>query len=305
MKRIGIIKVSPHAYLYGSCFDTYNRERMKEARGELHIIESSNEPKIPLPDVQIAKVWDYDPKKAEQLAGVFDGDIEVVTDRKDMLKEVDGILIAETSGKGEDHAELAIPCLEAGLPTFVDKPFSNNLPDARRMVDAAEANDTAVMSSSLLRYAKGVMELREEDLGEIQSVVATGPGDLLTYGVHTCEMCQGLIGGGVRSLINVGVENRDIVRLLYEDGRTVIVQVVRDVKSAFEITAYGTKGNASRDTPVPDYRYGMIGVAETFLKMVESRRPIIPHKDLIEVLAILSAAPKSLAEQREVLLSDM
>src|SRR5689334_18168979 len=54
--------------------------------------------------------------------------IEIVEKPADLIKRVDAIMIE--SQQGSRHLERARPFLEAGIPTFVDKPFANSLKDA-------------------------------------------------------------------------------------------------------------------------------------------------------------------------------
>ena len=46
--------------------------------------------------------------------------------------EVDALLVAAPDGL---HAELAIECLEAGKPVFLEKPLATTVPDAERVVE--------------------------------------------------------------------------------------------------------------------------------------------------------------------------
>ena len=54
---------------------------------------------------------------------------------EDLLGKIDGVLIEAVDGSV--HLERARPFLEAGLPTFVDKPFACSVADAREMLTNA------------------------------------------------------------------------------------------------------------------------------------------------------------------------
>src|SRR5258708_2678918 len=74
----------------------------------------------------------------------------------EMIGKVDAILIEAVDGP--THFERAKPFLEAGLPCFVDKPFTCSVADAKKIIALAEKKKVAIFSSSSLRYAPEVVE---------------------------------------------------------------------------------------------------------------------------------------------------
>lgn len=54
---------------------------------------------------------------------------------------LDGVLIATQSAT---HAQIALPYIEAGVPTFIEKPMTTALADAERIQDAAERSGALV-----------------------------------------------------------------------------------------------------------------------------------------------------------------
>lgn len=306
MKRIGMLKVSGHSYFFGGLLNEFDLEQLKEGQeGVSRLLTLQEEPRIPLGGARITQVWDADRGKAEKFASILG--VEVVAKSPTaMIGEVDAILLAETSEDGRDHASLALPFLEAGIPIFVDKPFSNNLPDARKMVETAQKVGGPLMSSSLLRYVKAVEEIRgAEGLGEIRHIVGSGPGHTLVYGIHTCEFILAISGGGVESVHNQGHKDLDLVFLRYCDGKTAVMQILRNSPTEFRITVYGSKGIESREVPYLLYRYGAARMMQQFVKMIDTRQPPIPYEDTLEILRILLATQLSLSEGREVRLSEL
>ena len=57
------------------------------------------------------------------------------------------------SQQGGVHWQRARPFLEAGLPCYIDKPFTCSVADARKLVSLAEQKKVSIFSSSSLRYA--------------------------------------------------------------------------------------------------------------------------------------------------------
>jgi len=307
MKRIGMVKVSGHSYFFGGMFNKSDLDELKNVDGTVaRVLALDEEPSIPVADARVTRVWDADRQKAERFASIC-GVEAVAGDPAAMVGEVDAILLAETSEDGADHARLALPFLEAGIPILVDKPFSNNLPDAVKMVEAAKKTGTPLMSSSLLRYVLAVEELRAEaeSIGEIRHVVASGPGGTLVYGIHACEFLLTVSAGTVESVWNLGHKGLDLVSLKYCDGRTAVMQIFRNSPVDFNITVYGQKGNRSRSVPILAYRHGAAVMMQQFAKMVDTGQPPIPYEETLQILKVLFAAMKSLAEDRGVRLSEL
>src|SRR6185503_9085200 len=92
------------------------------------------------------------PKYTEQLKKYG---ITILDDPADLYGKIDAVLIESVDGSV--HRERALPFLERGIPTYVDKPFACSLADARAIVETAERKHLPLMSSSSLRYAPEVV----------------------------------------------------------------------------------------------------------------------------------------------------
>lgn len=60
------------------------------------------------------------------------------------------------------HADFAVAALEAGAHVFVEKPLAANVEDARRVVDAAKANNRKLVVGYILRHHPSWIRLIEE-----------------------------------------------------------------------------------------------------------------------------------------------
>src|SRR5581483_6305167 len=112
------------------------------------------------------------PKHTEQLRKYG---IEILNDPAELFGKIDAVLIESVDGSV--HRERALPFLERGIPTYVDKPFACSLDDARAIVETAERKHLPLMSSSSLRYAPEVVAAKggEGKLGAIVGVSTYGP----------------------------------------------------------------------------------------------------------------------------------
>ena len=168
-----------------------------------------------IPDAAVTHVWDYEEQRARAFAGQY-GIPTVVTEVRDMLGQVDAVLVAggrrPPSGDGiwgeepDDHLRLSRPFLEAGLPVLIDKPFADRVEDAVEMVRLARRHGALLMSCSAMRYDSQVQALREivvdGGLGKISGAVCmigTGVATLKWYVIHIMEAVYVAFGPGIES----------------------------------------------------------------------------------------------------------
>lgn len=65
------------------------------------------------------------------------------------LRDLDGVLIATP---GSTHAEIALPFIERGISTFIEKPLTTNLRDALRVENAAKKSGARVFVGHVHLY---------------------------------------------------------------------------------------------------------------------------------------------------------
>jgi len=130
-------------------------------------------------------VWGLRPEMARQFADKFPG-VEVVENVGDMMGEIDGVFIDDVNAVSI-YPWLAKPFLEAGVPTFVNRPYATSLAKGQAMVDMAEKHGTALMSASTWEYSESVGDLRAKAAGmaDIKGYVAhNSMSDFYTHGIH-------------------------------------------------------------------------------------------------------------------------
>jgi len=174
--------------------------------------------------------------------------LPLVAKPEDMIGKIDGVLIESVDGSV--HLERARPFLQAGIPTYVDKPFASSLADARELVSLAEKRKVPIFSSSSLRYAPEVVQLRnsEVDTGRILGCDAYSPASthprnpgLFHYGIHGVETLYALMGPGCESVWTVTEPGGEVVAGRWRDGRVGTMRGVRAGASGFGFTAFTEK----------------------------------------------------------------
>ena len=255
-------------------------------------------PDAPPPDpdfkeVRVTAVWDKEPGVAEKLAA--DYGIERVAASPEQLADfVDAVLVLDDGTKA--HQRQAKLFLERGLPTFVDKPLSPDPKEAAEIVAFAEQHRAPFMSCSALRFARELEQARPK-LDEIKpflAACAVGPGELIYYGIHPCELLQSAIGSGVTAVQNSGAEGRHIVRLFYRDDRSAVLQVFEDIGYVFHLSVYGKGGWVS--FPVTDHVAFYTETVRRFVATCRGAAPPIPAQETLEIIRTLWCARKSAQE---------
>jgi predicted dehydrogenase len=234
------------------------------------------------------------PGYAEALKGYG---VELVKRPEDLLGKIDAVMIE--SQQGSRHLKRARPFLEAGLPTFVDKPFSETVADAEAMIALAEKHKAPLLSCSALRYDPQVTAAlgRKKELGNILSVDAwtsasLHPGNpgLLHYGIHGVEVVYTLLGGGCHSVQAAGTEKGEVTMGLWKNGHVSTIRGLREGHNGFGMVVHYDKGNEVFTIDGAAFYRELVRV---FVRMCETRQAPIDYKVIREIIAFCAAAESS------------
>ena len=225
-----------------------------------------------------------------------------VENKEDLIPLIDGVMCVTRDGS--KHLEEALPFLEAGIPTFVDKPLAVSLEDAREIARAAEKHGTPLMSCSSLRYAPEITSRMDRiaEISPLRTGTVTGMGETIFYGVHAAEMMSSVFGPGIDYLVNTGDDGHDIANVQYRDGKTISLQIIRDAKVDFRVIAHGEGGR--EEIPIQTSLYYPATLRKV-LEFVETGESPIDIGDTLEIISCLNALVKSRQEGRRIYLKDM
>lgn len=101
------------------------------------------------------------------------GDVEVIEESKDLdlarQQQPDGVLIAIPAAT---HADVAIPFIDAGVPTFIEKPMATTVADAIRIRGAASRSGTPVVVGHVHLHNPAFQALKKllTEVGAAQAV---------------------------------------------------------------------------------------------------------------------------------------
>jgi predicted dehydrogenase len=152
--------------------------------------------------------------------------VEIVDTLEQMLTKIDCVMIE--SNDGSVHLKLARPFIEAGMTTYIDKPFASSYADAVKLVDLAEKHNVSLFSSSSLRYAPEVQDFHAQaaEHGSVVGAAAWSPSSLhprnpgmFHYGIHGVETLYAVMGPGCEAVWCVFEEAAEVTVGLWGDGR--------------------------------------------------------------------------------------
>jgi predicted dehydrogenase len=267
---------------------------------------------LPFPDTRITHYYDKDPAEAKRYAEAFPG-VQPVDSVEKMVAEVDAIWLGDASGFGEDHFDLVAPGLQRGLPAFCDKPIGGTVAGTRKILDYAREHKAPLMSSSLFRHEWGMeAALRMRDAGEfgpLRYVIASmygaySPDGWLIYGQHPIWTVMTLCGPGIEAVSLYARPNAGHALITYPDRMPAEVWYGRpDLGGEYCQTFVYFNRKAYSFTPSIEgsfwfgHHYEMFRMAATFRDMVRTRKEPSPHREILEVTAVIHAGVKSLQEK--------
>ena len=148
-------------------------------------------------------VWHIDSDKAEQLAQKY-AVPHVVKSFDAMVGKVDAVII-DTVFQAPWTYKLARPYLEAGIPVYIDRPFTDALWKAREMLSLSKKHNTPIFSGSSLEHMYTAYETikhnpPERILGYETWSEGSDPYDFYTHGVHGLWWSYRTAGGGIHAI---------------------------------------------------------------------------------------------------------
>lgn len=247
----------------------------------------------PFPDCRVVAIMGEEAEATRKTAETCG--IDCVPNRpEEMLGLVDAMMV--TSRNGALHLRYSRPFLEAGIPTFVDKPIANDDQEAYEIVRIARKTGAPVMGGSCLKSVPDTLALqaRQQELmregsalgGSVWAPLSfVNPyGNFYFYAAHLVEMAMAIFGpfpNAVQAVENKG----NVTALLHYDGYTVSCHYLNGVYH-YGATLLHAKGTETRAIDLSD---GYRVEAEQFVNMLRTGASHIDPARLIAPISILNA----------------
>jgi predicted dehydrogenase len=219
--------------------------------------------------------------------------VEIVGSIAELLGKVDAVLL--NTNDGRLHLEQALEVFRAGKPVFIDKPIAASLADAIAIFAAAERYGVPTFTSSSLRYTPDVQAVRAGSIGTVVGADAFSPAtleathpDLFWYGIHGVEILISVMGTGCESVIRQHTPGADVVTCTWRDGRIGTFRGLRDGRTGYGGTAFGTEG-----IKVLTYPGGYDGLTREIAAFFASGVAPVSAAETLEIVAFMEAAEES------------
>ena len=255
---------------------------------------------------EIVKVWDSVRTAAEVASKIFDSSPKVCDTFEEVSDDVDLVFIADCNGNGSNHLKLATPSLKKGIPTFVDKPFADDIADVKAMLKLAKEHNTPIMSLSIIQTLPQTKEFanRLHELGKVNFGSIQGGGTKRAGLIHTICYALAVYGSGVKSVTALVTPNHTSVHLNWgnqpnrpKQGVMINCDIGRTWHGSMHMSAFGPGGRgAIHNQGVGSFEYpqGSAEILRLIKKMVETGKTQGPVNQMIEAVAIADAAEEAI-----------
>ncbi len=188
MFRIGLLgSENSHADAFASIFNGYNKDYVGE-----------------FDDIRVVATYSTYEGVDEKLAAKFGIEL-IAKSPEEMLGKIDAAVV--TARDGRTHAALARPFIEAGIPVFIDKPFTQDEDEAIELARLARDKGVPLVGGSSLKLCpdtkaaiRFVEDLRKKEIPIIGGTVMAPVnlvnqyGGFFFYASHLAEICLPVFG---------------------------------------------------------------------------------------------------------------
>lgn len=246
---------------------------------------------------QVEYVWGETPEFAAAAAEA--GQIpNIVKYPKDMLGRIDAVICDHRHPKY--HLPSVRAFVEAGIPTFVDKPFCYRAGEGKEFLRLAKKTGTPVTSFSVLNHQAAFAAFRRKlaGLGPILTASSYGPCDLKSqwggvffYGIHQVDMALPAFGYDVKAVVVTRNGENATGQLFYPSGLTVTMAFIKEGAPGFGMGAVGKHGLLHMPIKMDKNPY-LKGV-RTFTTMFRTGVEPLPYEHMLRPVQVLEALERS------------
>jgi len=219
--------------------------------------------------------------------------VQALSTIEELVEKCDALIVLSPDHP-EHHEKLARVPLMSGKPVYIDKTFSPDLQSGIRMFELAEKHGTPLFSSSALRFAQELAGDPSQTVNRsaLEFIATTGPGQYNNYAVHQLEMIVSQMGPGAQRIKSLSSNHGRLLVVEYKDGRQA--SMLQMPQAAFQVNLQLNNGNSSFISECTDFFPRLI---HSMLNFFESDQPPVPKEETLEIMALLEAGYKALANR--------
>jgi predicted dehydrogenase len=218
---------------------------------------------------------------------------------------------------GDSHKKPAEIAIKNKIATFVDKPFTNNLNEARYLVKLAESKNTKLTSFSPLRYASEIISL-ENHLTKTSRplnlmitspfITKTVPGEgtksIYFYSIHAADICLSIVKSRPISVTARKINKAVMVDLIFENSSSAILHLTYDQDEIYNVISFENGQVNSVDIdPEGNYYENTLDHLLNFVKEKEIKDKKFHTRQALYSIHIIDAIEKSLDSNTTIELS--
>jgi predicted dehydrogenase len=298
---LGVTEGNGHPFSFAAIINGYHAEGLAASGwAGIHDYVRRRDPSdFGAGELRVTHAWTQDPETTGRLCAAG-GIPHRVASPAEMIGQVAAVILARDDH--ENHAAVALPFLEAGLPVFVDKPLSLAPEELRRFRPHLEQG--RLMSASGLRYARELDEPRANlaAWGALRLVHGTVLFDWERYGVHIVEAILGLLPGRPVAVTPHPAAHASLA-LEMDDGTPVLLDALGEVPKVFRVDLFGAARISSHE--VEDNFSMFRRMLCRFAEMVRTGEPPIAPERTLDVMRVLIAGQRARREQRRIVIDEL
>ncbi|MFN2449887.1 MAG: Gfo/Idh/MocA family protein [Candidatus Baltobacteraceae bacterium] len=209
----------------------------------------------------LASVCDADLRALTEVRSKYSG-VGLFCDLDQMLEhnKLDAVVIAAPAPA---HAAIALRCIEAGKHVFVEKPLALNVPDAERVVEAAETAGLTVFVGHVLLYHPAVRAMlsaiEQGKIGRVRHLrsrrlswgrLRAQENVWWSFAPHDCALMIAIMkdspvnaAGSLSAYVRPGLGDFAYADYAFGDGRSAHIEVSwLDPDKSSRIDVFGSEG---------------------------------------------------------------
>lgn len=284
---IGFSNGNGHPYSWAAIFNGYDSELMEDCGFPLipRYLEKQNFPQDTISNAEVTHIWTQKSDISEKIANTTKIK-NVVNDPKEFIGSVDAVLLARDDA--DKSRVLAHPFLSAGLPIYIDKPFSLSVKEAKELL-AMQKYDGQIFSCSALLYDQS-LKLKDNEkkkLGKIKSIHAKISKDWDKYAVHIIDPLLKIIPDRGKILNSKKLISNDQTTLSLEFENNLDVHLHTSGKSISDTTIRVNGLNGWTDLYTGDTFLCFKSALQDFIDGIINKEVKTTSKQILETVELI------------------